>query len=51
MNVKEEYKYRKKCIGLIPHTLEEYNSLFKIFKGGFTHANVDKMLPQKIHKE
>ena len=47
MNVKEEYKYRKNCINLIPNTLEDYKRLCKVFAGGFTHANavhVNKVL-------
>lgn len=39
MNCKQEYKYRKNCINLIPDTLEEYKMLVKIFAGGYTHAN------------
>lgn len=39
MNVKEEYKYRKNCINLIPNTLEDYKLLCKVFAGGYTHAN------------
>ena len=39
MNVKEEYKYRKNCINLIPDTLEDYDFLVKAFCGGYTHSN------------
>ena len=39
MNCKEEYKYRKNCIELIPRTLDEYKRLVDIFCGGYTHAN------------
>lgn len=39
MSVKTEEKYRKKCISLIPPTLEDYSLLTRIFQGGYTHAN------------
>lgn len=35
----KEYKYRKKCISLIPKTLEDYKRLTDVFQGGYTHAN------------
>ena len=39
MNVKEEHKYRKNCINLIPDTLQDYDFLVKSFCGGYTHSN------------
>lgn len=39
MNVSSEYKYRKRCIKLIPETIEDYALLCDCFMGGFTHSN------------
>lgn len=39
MNVSSEYKYRKRCIKLIPNTIEDYSLLCDCFMGGFTHSN------------
>ena len=39
MNCKDEYKYRKNCINLIPPTLNDYNILIRAFCGGYTHSN------------
>lgn len=36
---KDEYKYRKKCINLIPKTIEDYKRLISAFVGGYTHSN------------
>ena len=35
----KEYKYRKKCVSLIPKTLDDYKNLIDVFQGGYTHAN------------
>lgn len=39
MNVSSEYKYRKRCIKLIPNTIEDYALLCDCFMGGYTHSN------------
>lgn len=39
MNVNSEYKYRKRCIKLIPETIEDYKLLCDCFMGGYTHSN------------
>lgn len=39
MNVSSEYKYRKRCIKLIPETIEDYKLLCDCFMGGYTHSN------------
>lgn len=39
MNVSSEYKYRKRCIKLIPETIEDYTLLCDCFMGGYTHSN------------
>lgn len=39
MNVSSEYKYRKRCIKLIPETIEDYALLCDCFMGGYTHSN------------
>ena len=39
MNVSSEYKYRKRCLKLIPETIEEYSLLCDCFMGGYTHSN------------
>ena len=39
MNVSSEYKYRKRCIKLIPETIEDYSLLCDCFMGGYTHSN------------
>ena len=39
MNCKEEYKYRKNCINLIPDNIDDYNFLVRAFAGGYTHSN------------
>lgn len=39
MNVSSEYKYRKRCIKLIPETIEDYFLLCDCFMGGYTHSN------------
>lgn len=39
MNVSSEYKYRKRCIKLIPETIEDYALLCDCFMGGYAHSN------------
>lgn len=39
MNVSSEYKYRKRCLKLIPETIEDYALLCDCFMGGYTHSN------------
>lgn len=39
MNVSSEFKYRKRCIKLIPETIEDYALLCDCFTGGYTHSN------------
>lgn len=39
MNVISEYKYRKRCIKLIPESIEDYSLLCDCFMGGYTHSN------------
>lgn len=39
MNVRSEYKYRKRCLKLIPETIEDYSLLCDCFMGGYTHSN------------
>lgn len=39
MNVTSEYKYRKRCLKLIPETIEDYSLLCDCFMGGYTHSN------------
>lgn len=39
MNVSSEYKYRKRCIKLIPESIEDYTLLCDCFMGGYTHSN------------
>lgn len=39
MNVSSEYKYRKRCLKLIPETTEDYSLLCDCFMGGYTHSN------------
>lgn len=39
MNVSSEYKYRKRCIKLIPQTIEDYSLLCDCFMGGYNHSN------------
>lgn len=39
MNVNSEYKYRKRCIKLIPESIEDYTLLCDCFMGGYTHSN------------
>ena len=39
MNVSSEYKYKKRCIKLIPQTIEDYSLLCDCFMGGYTHSN------------
>lgn len=39
MNVSSEYKYRKRCLKLIPETIEDYSLLCDCFMGGYTHSN------------
>lgn len=39
MNVSSEYKYRKRCIKLIPETIKDYALLCDCFMGGYTHSN------------
>lgn len=39
MNVSSEYKYRKRCLKLIPETIENYSLLCDCFMGGYTHSN------------
>lgn len=39
MNVPSEYKYRKRCIKLIPNEIQEYKRLCTCFMGGYTHSN------------
>lgn len=39
MNVSSEYKYRKRCIKLIPETIEYYSLLCDCFMGGYAHSN------------
>ena len=34
-----EYKYRKKCLALIPKNIEDYKELIEVFQGGYTHAS------------
>lgn len=35
----DTFKYRKKCLELIPASIEDYKELVELFKGGDTHAN------------
>lgn len=35
----DTFRYRKKCLDLIPSTVEEYKELVSLLKGGDTHAN------------
>ena len=39
MNVSSEYKYRKRCIKLIPQTIENYSLLCDCLMGGYAHSN------------
>lgn len=39
MNVSSEYKYRKRCIKLIPETIEDYSLLCDCLMGGYAHSN------------
>lgn len=39
MNVSSEYKYRKRCIKLIPQTIEDYALLCDCLMGGYAHSN------------
>lgn len=39
MNVSSEYKYRKRCIKLIPETIEDYVLLCDCLMGGYAHSN------------
>lgn len=39
MNVSSEYKYRKRCIKLIPESIEDYTLLCDCFMGGYAHSN------------
>lgn len=39
MNVSSEYKYRKRCLKLIPETKKDYSLLCDCFMGGYTHSN------------
>ena len=39
MNVSSEYKYRKRCIKLIPETIEDYKLLCDCLMGGYAHSN------------
>lgn len=39
MNVISEYKYRKRCIKLIPETIEDYSLLCDCLMGGYAHSN------------
>ena len=39
MNVSSEYKYRKRCIKLIPDTIEDYSLLCDCLMGGYAHSN------------
>lgn len=39
MNVSSEYKYRKRCIKLIPETIEDYALLCDCLMGGYAHSN------------
>ena len=39
MNVSSEYKYRKRCIKLIPQTIEDYSLLCDCLMGGYAHSN------------
>lgn len=39
MNVSSEYKYRKRCIKLVPQTIEDYALLCDCFMGGYAHSN------------
>lgn len=34
-----ETRYKRKCAGLIPSTIENYKLLTDVFQGGYTHAN------------
>lgn len=39
MNVSSEYKYRKRCIKLIPESIEDYALLCDCLMGGYAHSN------------
>lgn len=39
MNVSSEYKYRKRCIKLIPESIEDYTLLCDCLMGGYAHSN------------
>lgn len=39
MSVSSEYKYRKRCIKLIPQTIEDYSLLCDCLMGGYAHSN------------
>lgn len=39
MNVTSEYKYRKRCIKLIPETIKDYSLLCDCLMGGYAHSN------------
>ena len=39
MNVSSEYKYRKRCIKLIPQTIKDYSLLCDCLMGGYAHSN------------
>ena len=39
MNVSSEYKYRKRCIKLIPESIEDYTLLCHCLMGGYAHSN------------
>lgn len=39
MKVSSEYKYRKRCIKLIPETIEDYSLLCDCLMGGYAHSN------------
>lgn len=39
MSVSSEYKYKKRCLKLIPETIEDYSLLCDCFMGGYTHSN------------
>lgn len=39
MRDRTQYKYRKKCVALIPQKIENYQELLNVFQGGYTHSN------------
>lgn len=39
MNVSSEYRYRKRCIKLIPESIKDYSLLCDCLMGGYAHSN------------